>query len=211
MHEPGPKTILGRTYREEGVNEAKAVMHNLGRHPSTARFIATKLVRHFVADDPPSASVDRIARVFQETDGDLAEISRALVDLDTVWKEPLPKVKTPYELVISTLRALDFHDPTLRILRVPLETMGQQPFNAPSPQGWPDKASHWVAPEALLRRIEWLRAISSRVPATVKPAVLFEQLIGPVAFAETKQMVDLAPSGDAAVALILAAAEFQRR
>ncbi|PON11736.1 hypothetical protein C2W62_43260 [Candidatus Entotheonella serta] len=75
----------------------------------------------------------------------------------------------------------------------------------------PSDADYWMAPEALLRRIEWLRAIAVRVPGTVKSAVLLDQLIGPVASAETKRMVELAPSGDAAVALILAAAEFQRR
>jgi uncharacterized protein (DUF1800 family) len=211
MHEPGPKTILGKTYREDGIDEAKVVMHDLARHPSTARFIATKLVRHFVADDPPQPCVDLIADVFQDTDGDLAAISRALVDLEAVWQHPLPKVKTPYELVISTLRALDLDDLTPQTLRVPLATLGQQPFNAPSPQGWPDEARHWLAPEALLRRIEWLRAIAVRVPDTLQPAILLERLIGPVASAETKQMIHLAPSGDAAVALILAAAEFQRR
>ncbi len=168
-------------------------------------------MRHFVADDPPKPAGDRIARIFRDTDGDLAAISRVLVDLDVVWQHPLPKVKTPYELVISTLRSLDIDDPTPRMLRVPLETMGQQPFHAPSPQGWPDDADYWMAPEALLRRIEWLRAIAVRVPGTVKSAVLLDQLIGPVASAETKRMVELAPSGDAAVALILAAAEFQRR
>ena len=82
MHEPGPKAILGKTCREDGMNEARAAMHDLARHVSTARFLATKLVRHFVADDPPAAAVNRIARVFRETDGDLAEVSRALVDLD---------------------------------------------------------------------------------------------------------------------------------
>ena len=211
MHEPGPKTILGRTYREDGVNEARAVMHDLARHPSTARFLATKLVRHFVADDPPAAAVDRIARVFLDTGGDLAEVSRALVDLDAVWSEPLPKVKTPHELVISTLRALRIHDVGPRTFRTPLRVMGQQPFRAPSPQGWPDQARHWIAPEGLLRRIEWLRAMAARAPASETPDMLLDRLIGPVAADDTRLWVDRAPSTDAAVALVLASAEFQRR
>ena len=211
MHEPGPKTILGRTYREDGVNEARAVMHDLARHPSTARFLATKLVRHFVADDPPAAAVERIARVFLDTDGDLAEVLRALVDLDAVWSEPLPKVKTPHELVISTLRALRIHDVGPRTFRTPLRVMGQQPFRAPSPQGWPDQARHWIAPEGLLRRIEWLRAMAARAPASETPDMLLDRLIGPVAADDTRLWVDRAPSTDAAVALVLASAEFQRR
>ena len=211
MHEPGSITILGKSYGQRGIHQAKAVLHDLARHPSTARFIATKLVRHFVADDPPKAEVDAIARVFTETDGDLAEVSRALVDLDPVWRDPLPKVKTPFELVISTLRAFKVADPPPAALHLPLKTMAQEPFNASSPQGWPDTAEHWLAPEALLRRIEWLRAVAIKVPAKLQPAHLLEYLIGPVASTETREMVDLAPSRDAAIALILSAAEFQRR
>ena len=211
MHEPGPKTILGKTYRPGGVEEARAVMRDLAHHPATARFIATKLVRHFVADDPPPAAVDRIARVFADTGGDLAAVSRALIDLDAAWEEPLPKSKAPYELVISSLRALDLDALTARHLRTPLETMGQIPFSAPSPQGWADTAGHWLAPEALLRRIEWLRAVAGQVSASVRPDALLEQVIGPVATPETRQMVDLAPSADAGIALILASPEFQRR
>ena len=211
MHEPGLKTILGRTYVEDGVDQAKAVLRDLAPHPSTARFIATKLARHFVADDPPADAIEQVARVFRQTGGDLAEVSRALVDLDAVWREPLPKVKTPFELVISTLRAFDYDEPSPLTMRMPFDLMGQQPFNAPSPQGWSDQASHWIAPEALLRRIEWLRAIAARMPVGEKPAVLLDRLVGPVASAGLRQMVDLAPSADAAVAQILASAEFQRR
>ena len=89
--------------------------------------------------------------------------------------------------------------------------MGQIPFSAPSPQGWADTAGHWLAPEALLRRIEWLRAVAGQVSASVRPDALLEQVIGPVATPETRQMVDLAPSADAGIALILASPEFQRR
>ena len=211
MHEPGPKTVLGKVYPEGGIEEARSVMRDLATHPSTARFVATKLVRHFVADDPPEPEVARIAHVFLESGGDLAEVSRALVDLDAVWRDPLPKVKTPYELVISALRALGIGDVAVRALGVPLKTMGQLPFNAPSPQGWPDEAGRWIAPESLLRRIEWLRAIAVRAGTSERPGALLERVLGPVASAETRRMVDLAPSGDAGVALALASAEFQRR
>lgn len=211
MHEPGPKTVLGKIYPEGGIEEARSIMRDLASHPSTARFVATKLVRHFVADDPPEPEMARIARVFRETGGDLAEVSRALVDLDAVWRHPIPKVKTPYELVISALRALGIGEVTAQSLGVPLQTMGQLPFNAPSPQGWPDEADRWIAPEALLRRIEWLRAIAVRAGTSEPPGGLLERTLGPVASAETRRMVDLAPSGDAGVALVLASAEFQRR
>lgn len=211
MHEPGSKSVLGKTYKEGGFNEAKNILKDLARHPSTAKFIATKLARHFVSDEPPSETIDKLAKVYRETDGNLAKVSHALVELDEIWKAPLPKVKTPYELVISTFRALDYDNLNPWILNLPLRTMGQLPFFAPSPQGWSDQASQWVAPEALLRRIEWIRAISARIPIKLKPVDFLKQVIGAVASEETKQMVELAPSGDTAIALVLASAEFQRR
>ena len=211
FHEPGLKTVLGETYRENGINEATSILRDLARHRSTAAFIATKLVRHFVSDDPPRSAVDTIARAFRDSGGDLAVVSRALVDLDESWAEPLAKVKTPYELIISTFRAVQTTDLNQRILNVPLRAMGQQPFNAPSPAGWPDTAAHWVAPEALMRRIEWARAVSARLPARIDPRELLVQTIGPVATDATRRMVDAAPSSDAALALIFASAEFQRR
>ncbi|MEM7403971.1 MAG: DUF1800 domain-containing protein [Pseudomonadota bacterium] len=211
MHEPGSKRVLGRTYPEAGEEEARRIMRDLVRHPSTARFIATKLVRHFVADDPPPGDVARIARVFSDSSGDLASVSRALVELPSVWEAPLAKVKTPYELVISTLRAVDHGKAGFRVLRVPLQTMGHEPFNAPSPQGWPDRAEHWIAPQALLRRVEWLRAVAAKARVEQSPSAFLESLAGPAASAPTRRMVALAPSADAGVALVLASAEFQRR
>ena len=81
LHEPGAKTVLGARYGEAGVEEGERAIRALCRHPSTARFVATKLVTHFVSDEPPAAAVDRIARVFRDTDGDLRAVSAALVDL----------------------------------------------------------------------------------------------------------------------------------
>ncbi|MEM9044883.1 MAG: DUF1800 domain-containing protein [Pseudomonadota bacterium] len=211
MHEPGPKTVLGKTYREDGMNEAKAILKDLAGHSATSRHIATKIARHFIADAPPKSAIDRLAKVFADERGDLAAVSKALVNLEEVWADPAPKVKTPYELVISVLRALGSAEPDRAMLHLPLRTMGHEPFNAPSPQGWPDMADHWLAPEALLRRIEWVRAISGRLAIDQPPSELMDRLIGPIASDNTRFMVDRAPSGDAAVALILASSEFQRR
>lgn len=211
MHEPGAKTVLGKRYAHTGASEAQGVLEDLARHPATAQVIATKLVRHFVADDPPAADVERIARVFADTDGDLAAVARAVVNLESVWATPLPKVKAPRELLISTFRALQIPRPRGKDMAVALKTLGQRPFHAPSPQGWPDEARHWLAPQSLLRRIEWLRAVAVRAPARSSPQDLLEQTIGPVASPETRRMVAGAPSADAGVALVLASAEFQRR
>ncbi len=211
FHEPGPKTILGKTYRENGAEEGLAVLHDLARHPSTAKFIATKLVRHFVSDNPPAAAVEKIAAVFRSTDGDLAEVSRAVLDLPEVWSNPLPKIKNHYELVISTHRATGNTFARPRDILMPLREMGQMPFFAQSPQGWDDTAKSWISPEALMRRIEWLRRYAAQLPSTLYPSQVLENAIGPVAREATRTWTERAPSGDAAIAMILASPEFQRR
>ncbi|MDU8927434.1 DUF1800 domain-containing protein [Alisedimentitalea sp. MJ-SS2] len=211
FHEPGPKTVLGKTYGEAGADEGARILDDLARHPSTARFIATKLVRHFVADTPPAEAVDSIARVFLDTDGDLAQVSRALIALPQVWANPLPKVKTHYELVISTHRLTGNRDAKPRDLLQPLREFGQIPFAAPSPAGWGDSAADWLAPEALMRRIEWIRRYASTLPTTLDPTLVLEDALGPVASSETRTWVARAPSGDEAIAMILASPEFQRR
>lgn len=191
--------------------EGERALSVLARHSSTARFIATKLVRHFVADDPPAAAVARIAKVFGDSGGDLAAVSRALVGLDDAWADPLAKVKTPYELVISALRALGAPDIEERRLIGSFNQLNQVPFRALSPQGWPDRAADWVAPEALLRRIEWCRLAARLAPVDTPPPALAEATIGPVADERTLQVIARAPSEAEGVALLLASAEFQRR
>lgn len=211
FHEPGPKTILGKTYRENGVNEGLAVLRDLVRHPSTARFIATKLVRHFVSDTPPSGAVRKIAAVFRQTEGDLAAVSRAVIDLDEAWKEPIPKIKSHYELVISTHRATGNTKVSPKAVLSPLREFGQVPFSAPSPAGWGDTAKDWLSPESLMRRIKWVRRHTATLPATLRPASVLEDTLGPVATDATRTWVGRAPSGDAALALVFSSPEFQRR
>ena len=211
FHEPGPKTVLAKTYAEAGADEGLTILDDLARHPATAQHLATKLIRHFVADDPPADAVTRIAGVFRASDGDLAAVSRALVDLDAVWREPMPKVKTHYEFVVAVNRAVGNATASAADIVAPLKTLGQPPFAAPSPQGWGDTARDWVAPASLLRRIEWVRSFAGSVSTTLHPARFLDDVIGPVAGDATREGVARAPSGDAAIALVLASAEFQRR
>jgi len=211
FHEPGPKTLLGRTYDSGSVNDGLDALKMLAHHPSTAKFVATKLVRHFVADDPPAAAVSKIERVFIESKGDLAKVSEALVDLEEAWQSPFDKTKTPYELVLSTYRALDIGAPGKRGILQTLSELQQFPFKASSPAGWPDVAKEWLNPETLMRRIEWTRALAAKLPRSVKPEELFADTIEAVASKKTKFWVKAAPSAEEAIALILASPEFQRR
>ncbi len=211
FHEPDSKKVLGKKYREKGVKTGEAILKDLARHPSTARFIATKLARHFIADDPPETAVNRLAGVFTKTGGDLADVSKALIELDEVWNQSHPKIKTHYELMISAFRASGKSGFKLKDFSVPLQAFAQVPFQAPSPAGWPDTAADWIAPESLLRRVEWLRQFAATLPAGWNPQKFLDDVIGPVATDETRTWVSRAPSTDAALALILSSPEFQRR
>jgi len=210
-HEPGSKTLLGKRYTEAGEAEGTAALKALARHPSTARFLATKLARHFIADDPPKDAIRHLERRFLATDGDLAEVAKTLIRLAPTWREPLAKVKTGYEYAISIFRALGVdRQPRKGYLPI-LFALGHVPFTAPSPKGWPDRAGDWIAPESLMRRIELARAMSTRLPRRINPGRFVESTIAPIAGVDTRRLVARAPSTDEAMALLFSSPEFQRR
>src|SRR5215470_16129687 len=93
IHEPGDKVLLGRTYRDGGMDEGEAALRDLAAHPATARHVATQLARHFIADTPPADAVERIARHFRDTGGDLKQVTLAVLREDAVWREPFAKVR----------------------------------------------------------------------------------------------------------------------
>lgn len=208
-HEPGPKTLLGRRFAGDGESEGIAALTFLAEHPATARHVATKLARHFVADDPPPEAVARLEAVYLDTRGDLAKVSAALVDLPAIWDRPGAKVRSPSDLVIAAFRALDISIPPDRLPGT-MRAMGQPVFGAPSPAGWPDRARDWVGPEAILRRAEWAVAVSRRVRPAWAPETIAGYAIGAVAPASTHRAIaDTEPAEG--LALLLASAEFQRR
>jgi uncharacterized protein (DUF1800 family) len=212
-HEPGPQTLLGRTYAQTGLAQGEAALTDLARHPATARFIATKLVRHFVADEPPPAAVDRIAGVFRDTEGDLMAVSSALVDLPEAWEPGLQKFKPPEDYLASALRAMN-GKPQLsgQQLVALLGRMGQRPFYAPGPDGWADISGEWIAPDAIWKRVEWADALAKGVAdAKIAPVLVAREALGPTLTPTTLQAIALAESPAQGLALFLTAPEFQRR
>ena len=178
-HQPGPKTVLGQTYAE-GPQALRAVLDDLARHPSTARFIATKLARHLVADEPPPGLVARLAQRFTETDGDLRAVYTSLIDAPDSWDEAPAKLKTPEEFVLSSARLLQLGDRL--VARAPdagLSTLGQRPMYASSPAGWPDTAPDWLGPEAVWQRVEWASAVADRLGGQVDARTLAVASLGP--------------------------------
>jgi uncharacterized protein (DUF1800 family) len=209
MHEPGPKTLLGQVFAE-GEEGGIAALTMLARHPATYRLLATKLVRHFVADEPPEAAVAAVARRLAETEGHLGEAMRTLIARPEPWQAPLAKLRSPSEYVIAVLRATGSPLPT----RAQVDAhgaLGQRLFAAPAPAGWPDVGEAWAAPEAILRRIDWAGVVAARLAAPPDPRLLLDQTLGPLADAETIRAVAGAPTAREGVLLVLASPGFQRR
>jgi uncharacterized protein (DUF1800 family) len=192
------------------MEEGEAALADLARRPATARHIATKFARHVIADQPPAEAVERLAGVFQASDGDLGELTRAAIALPAAWADPLAKVKTPQELVTSALRLTTFDGDTDKLVGA-LALLGQTPFAAPSPAGWPDDAAGWIGPEASLRRIEWSMALAERLPRALSPVALAAATIAPVADRDTLLAIERAADVHEGIALLFASPEFQRR
>lgn len=211
-HDPGPKTILGHTYAQDGMAQGEAVLRDLAVHPATATHIATKLARHFIADDPPPDTLERIARAFRDSDGDLPVVHATLVECREAWQSPLTKLKTPVEYLVSCLRALPAaREVDSRALLLALHEMGQRPFSAPSPQGWPDTAQAWAGADGLWKRIEWAGILAARAGSEKDPLELARASYGEALSEATALAISRAESRQQGLALWLASPEFQRR
>jgi uncharacterized protein (DUF1800 family) len=211
IHEPGDKLLLGRNYAESGVGEGEAALRDLARHPATSRHVAVKLARHFISDVPPQAAIDRIAKRYRDTDGDLRQVMEAVIAEPAAWQTPFAKVKTPTELVVAACRASGLNDVPGDALVGSLRVLDQPAFIAPSPAGWPDVASAWVSPEAVLRRAEWCQAFANRLPDPPDPIAIASSSLGDALPEETQQAIRRAPDRRIGLALLLASPQFQRR
>ena len=209
-HEPGSKLVLGREFPPGEAGGVEALRF-LAAHPATHRSLATSLVRHFVADDPPEDAATRIAAVLHDTDGNLGAAAEAVTALPAAW-EPLAKLRSPLDLVVATLRALDAPAPLpdQPWLIGTLAGLGQPLWTAPQPNGWPDRAADWAGPEALLRRIDWAYAVAGRLGGA-DPADIAEASLGPLVQPATLLAMLRAGSRRDALTLLLSSPEFQRR
>jgi uncharacterized protein (DUF1800 family) len=210
-HQPGPQLLLGKTYEATGVAQGEAALADIARHPSTAKFIATKFVRHFVADDPPPALVARVAETFTGTDGDLKALARALLDSDEAWAAPLTKMRSPYEYLVATGRLLARvpDDPGLYLNG--LNVLGEPLWSPAGPNGFPDTNAAWAAPEGMKLRLDIAAQVALRVGNTVDPRDLLEFAVADAASADTRRTIERAESRQQALALLLMSPEFQRR
>jgi uncharacterized protein (DUF1800 family) len=211
-HEPGPKTLLNRTYAQTGMEQGEAALADLARHPSTARFIATKLCRHYVADDPPDPAVARVERAFRESDGDLAHTMEAVVDSPEAWNAPFTKFRRPEEYAIALLRSANLRALPPGAGIAALAAMGQRPYAAPGPDGWADIADAWLTADLIWKRLEFAQAFASRIArADLDPMIVGEACLGPLLSDETRTAVARAESPAQGLALLYGSPEMQRR
>ena len=190
MHDQGQKRVLGHLLPAwGGEQDGVRVVDLLSRHPSTATFIATKLVRRFVSDDPPPALVERAARIFRETDGDIRRVVAAIVSSPEFFSQESyrAKIKSPLEIVASSARALGADlappgEPGSRqpgaglILALQVGKLGEPLYQQQPPTGYPDVADAWVNTGSLLNRMNFALALTqNRLPGVKVDA---QRLIG---------------------------------
>jgi uncharacterized protein (DUF1800 family) len=163
MHEPGVKHVLGHRIKSNGEKEGREVLHILARHPSTARFISTKLAMRFVSDDPPPALIDRMTQTFLKKGGDIREVLKTMFNSPEFWapESYRAKVKTPLEFVVSAVRASGAEVSDALPLARQLQTMGMQLYGMQPPTGYSMKAETWVNSSALLGRMNFSLALSA--------------------------------------------------
>jgi uncharacterized protein (DUF1800 family) len=210
-HQPGVQQVLGKTYPPDGVAQGEAVLSDIARHPSTAKFIATKFARHFVADDPPPALVAKLQDAFTKTDGDLKALANALVDSSEAWQAPLTKMRSPYEFLVASGRLLARNPEDPGRYLGGLNVLGQPLWSPAGPNGFPDTSAAWAAPEGIKLRLDISAQVASQLADRLDPRDLLELVAADAASPETRRTIERAESRQQALALLLMSPEFQRR
>jgi len=211
FHEPGAKKLLGRSYGDDGVRQGEAILRDLAMRRETARHVSTKLARHFIADDPPKAVVERMTKAWLDSKAHLPTVYRALVESPEAWEQPLAKFKTPVDYIYSSYRALGIPLREKRRALQPFEALGQRSLMPGSPAGWPDASADWDGPSALLKRIAWADVVGQRMGDSRNARELAPELLGATLSGDTAGAIARAESGAQALTLLLASPEFMRR
>ncbi|MFL9841416.1 DUF1800 domain-containing protein [Sphingomonas sp. ST-64] len=211
LHEPGARTILGKSYAQQGERQAAAVLDDLAVHPATAKHIATKLARHFAGDDPPATLVGKLEAAFLKSGGDLPTVYRALIDAPEAWVAQPVKFRTPWEWSISAMRALGTQEIPAQAVVGLMNQLGQPIWRPGSPAGYDDIAASWAGPDAVMRRVEAAERLAARTRETIDARVRAATLFPDALSATTQQAIARAESPAQGVALMLVSPEFLRR
>ncbi|HEY8947327.1 MAG TPA: DUF1800 domain-containing protein, partial [Rhizomicrobium sp.] len=215
-HEPGNIVLRGKTYADNGEAQGIAAIRDLARDPATARHIAKKFAVHFIADNPPSTSIALLEKSFRDTGGDLKALARTAIEDPAAWKPGNGKMRSPVEYTCASMRMLGWphggdQEKQVKGVMAATRMMGEFPFAAPSPKGWPDISAAWSGPDAMLNRIEWAKELAARLPQNVNAQQLADTGLGPLVQPATRAAMNGAATPNDAVALLLSSPEFQRR
>ena len=211
IHEPGDRTIMGRRYGQQGEAQARAVLHDLALSPATAKHVSTKLARHFVADDPPPALVERMSQAYLSSHGQLSAVYKVLIDAPEAWAPGPAKFKTPWDWTVSALRGIGKNDLGKMDAAPLLNQLGQPIWRPGSPAGYDDLSASWAAPDALMRRVELAQRFASAAGHDLDARELAPRLLPGQVTPSTATALAQAESAPTALALLLVSPEFQRR
>lgn len=209
LHEPGGQTVLGKRYEQEDVEQGRAVLRDLAAHPATATHVATKLARHFVADEPPPALVEQMAKTFRDTEGDLKQVAITMVSSDEAWHGSPSKLKRPSEWGIGMVRATGITAVDPVRFTGGQELLGEGLWRPSAPKGYPDDEASWI--DGIGRRLDIANNFAERVATTADPQAIIEDVFASQIAPEVKQAVGRAESRQQALALLFMSADFQRR
>jgi uncharacterized protein (DUF1800 family) len=214
-HEPGDVVLRGKTY-SGGEEAGLAALKDLAHDPATARHIANKFAVQFIGDNPPPDSIARLEKNFSQTGGDLRALSEVAVNDPAAWKPGGGKMRSPVEYTTAAMRMLGWPrggDEATQIKGTMAATrmMGEFPFAAPSPKGWPDNSDAWSGPDALLNRIQWAKELGNRMPAGLDALAVAQEGLGPLLQPETRAAMKASATPGDAMALLVSSPEFQRR
>ena len=207
-HEPGFHMVMQQLFPADEAGGI-AALRFLAMHSATYRFLATKLALHFVSDDPPAAAVHAIEATLRDSKGNLGMASAALVTLDDAWR-PAAKLRTPMEYMVAGIRALEVPPERMATMAGVLSGLGQPLWTPPAPNGWPDRAVDWSAPESMMRRIDWASGFAARI-GNRDVIELSDILLGPLLRDATRRAIRQAGSRRDAMTLMLTSPDFQRR
>lgn len=210
-HQPGEQRVLGRRYAQAGAAQAEAILRDIARHPATARHVSHKLLLHFLGAAPDAAR-SALERKFIATDGNLAAVYETLIDLDLSWSTAPARFAPPDHWWISIRRLLGEHSPRGMSNAVAnrLSQLGQRPFAAPSPAGWPKAPDAWLTPDGLWKRLETAQWIGARYRNRQPPVELAKQAMGHAMSSATRRTIAGAESRAQALAVLLTSPEWNR-
>ena len=209
LHEPGEQIVLGKHHADNGVQQGRAVLADLARHPATAHHIALELAAHFVADDPPPALVAKLEKTFNDSGGNLKAVATTLITANEAWTPQRTKLKPPAEWIVGVLRLTD-GGPLIPIGQVmgAQAQLGAALWRPPAPNGYSDREPAWI--DGVPHRLNLANQLANRLAMGMDPLSMLDSALGPLASANTRDTVSRAESRAQALTLLIMSPEFLR-